>query len=167
MAVQLRLASSLRLVFSNYAYVVLASVIFSSMLMLLSALSEYVFFEPYFVFHIPLDRVVGFMLIIVVSALSGLVIPMNVYVLAVLQKAKRVGEGFIGSLVGVSAGACSCGPVGFAIISTFGTAGGLATAFLSAYEIPLRIVSIGILGYVFYSTNKLLTTECRYNGESA
>lgn len=137
------------------------------MLMLLSALSEYVFFEPYFVFYIPLDRLVGFLLIIVVSTLSGIIIPMNVYVLSVLQKAKRVGGGFIGSLVGVSAGACSCGPVGFAIISTFGTAGGLATAFLTAYEIPLRIVSIGILGYVFYSTSKLLTTECKYKGESA
>jgi uncharacterized membrane protein YraQ (UPF0718 family) len=137
------------------------------MLLLLSALSEYVFFEPYFVFHIPPDRLLGFLLIIAVSTLSGFIIPMNIYVLAVLQKAKRVGGGFIGSLVGVSAGACSCGPVGLAIISTFGTAGGLATAFLTTYEIPLRIVSIGILGYVFYSTDKLLTNECRYEGESA
>jgi uncharacterized membrane protein YraQ (UPF0718 family) len=137
------------------------------MLMLLSALSEYVFFEPYFVFYVPLDRVIGFVLITAVSALSGLIIPMNVYVLRVLQKAKRVSGGFIGSLIGASAGACSCGPVGFAIISTFGTVGGLATSFLTAYEIPLRVASVGILGYVFYSTNKLLATECRYKGESA
>ncbi|HXG74569.1 MAG TPA: hypothetical protein VNK44_07110 [Candidatus Nitrosotenuis sp.] len=161
------MTSSLRLVFSNYWYYVMASAISAGMLMLLSALSEYVFFEPYFVFYIPLDKVVGFLLIIAVSVLSGIIVTMNVYVLAVLQKAKRVGGSFVGSLVGVSAGACSCGPVGFAIISTFGTAGGLATAFLTAYEIPLRIASIGILGYVFYSTNKLLNTECKYKGESA
>ncbi|MEW6042666.1 MAG: hypothetical protein AB1608_00170 [Thermoproteota archaeon] len=161
------MASSLRLVFSSYRYVILSSAIFVGMLMLLSSLSEYVFFEPYFVFYVPLDRVIGFVLIVAVSGLSGLIIPMNVYVLTVLQKAKRVSGGFIGSLIGASAGACSCGPVGFAIISTFGTVGGLATAFLTAYEIPLRVVSMGILGYVFYSTNKLLVTECRYKGESA
>lgn len=161
------MAKTIKLVFSNSGYVSLSVAIFVGLLMLLSALSEYVFFEPYFVFHVPSDRVVGFALILGVSILSALVIPMNVYLVMVLQKAKRVSGGFLGSLVGASAGACSCGPVGFTIISTFGTAGGIATAFLTAYEIPLRLVSIGILGYVYYATTKSLSGDCKIKGESA
>lgn len=161
------MAKTLRLVFSNFRYVGIAVAIFIGMLMLLSALSEYVFFEPYFVFHVPPDRVVGFVLILGVSILSALVIPMNVYLIVILQKAKRISSGFLGSLVGVSAGACSCGPVGFAVISTFGTAGGIATAFLSTYEVPLRLASIGVLGYVYYATTKSLSGDCKIKGESA
>ncbi len=129
--------------------------------MVISALSEFVFFEPYFIFYVPDDRIVGFVLIVAVSVLSGLVIPMNVYLLRVIRNAKKVGGGFLGSLVGASAGACSCGPVGFSIISTFGTIGGTTTAFLTTYEIPLRVMSLGILGYAYYSTTKSLNDNCK------
>ncbi|NDB87492.1 MAG: hypothetical protein EB164_00935 [Thaumarchaeota archaeon] len=155
------MTGSLGLVFSNRAYVGLAGAVFGVMFILLSSLSEFVFFAPYFVFYIPADRILNFALIVTVSALSGLVIPMNVYLLKTIQKVKRVGGGFLGSLVGASAGACSCGPVGFSIVSTFGTIGGTATAFLTTYEIPLRILSIGILGFVLYNTKKSLTDSCK------
>ena len=152
---------SLDLVFSNRAYVGFAGVVFGVMFMLLSSLSEFVFFAPYFVFYVTADRIMNFALIVIVSVLSGLVIPMNVYLLKTIQKAKRVSGGFLGSLVGASAGACSCGPVGFSIVSTFGTIGGTATAFLTTYEIPLRILSIGVLGVVLYNTKKSLTDSCK------
>ncbi|MGQ0605531.1 MAG: hypothetical protein ACT4OD_01055 [Candidatus Nitrosotenuis sp.] len=155
------MASTLKLVFSNYAYVGLAFVVFTVLFMLISVLSEYVFFEPYFIFHVPDDRIIGFTLIVAVSTLSGLVIPMNIYLLKTIRKASRVGGGFLGSLIGVSAGACSCGPVGFVIISTFGTIGGTTTAFLTAYEIPMRIASLTILGFVYYITNKSLNPGCK------
>lgn len=155
------MANAVRLVFSDFRHVGLAIAIFAGLLFLLSSLSEYVFFEPYFVFHVPYDRIVGFVLLVVVSALSALAIPTNIYLVAALRKAKRVSSGLVGSLVGVSAGACSCGPVGFTVISTFGTAGGIATAFLTTYEIPLRLASIGILGYVIYTTTRSLSDHCK------
>lgn len=155
------MASSLRLVFSNYNYAILSGIVFSAMFMIISTLSEFVYFQPYFIFYIPPDRTIGFALTVVVSALSSLVIPMNVYLIRTIQKARRAGGGFLGSLVGASAGACSCGPVGFSIVSTFGTVGGTATAFLTTYEIPLRILSIGILGYVYYTTTRSLNDSCR------
>ncbi|HXW01868.1 MAG TPA: hypothetical protein VD828_00660 [Candidatus Nitrosotenuis sp.] len=150
-----------KLVFSNYGYVGLAAAVFVVMFFLLSALSEYVFFEPYFVFYVPDDRALGFTLILAVSVLSAVVIPMNVYRVKMSQRISKASGGFLGSLIGASAGACSCGPVGFAIISTFGTAGGIATAFLASYEIPLRIISTGILGFVYYTTSKSLSSECK------
>ncbi|MFM8658393.1 MAG: hypothetical protein ACKOCQ_00415 [Candidatus Nitrosotenuis sp.] len=155
------MAGSLGLVFSNRQYAGLAGIVFGIMFVLLLSLSEFVFFEPYLVFYVPLDRILNFGLIVTVSVLSGLVIPMNVYLLKTIQKAKRVGGGFLGSLIGASAGACSCGPVGFSIVSTFGTVGGTATAFLTTYEIPLRILSIGILGFVLYNTKKSLGNSCK------
>lgn len=156
------MASSIGLVFSNYSYVSLAVAIFVGLLMFLSLLSEYVFFTPYFVFYVPYDRLIGFILILTVSFLSGLVIPMNVYRIKTLQnKPKRIGGSFIGSIIGASAGACSCGPVGFAIISTFGTIGGVATSLLTTYEIPLRILSTAILLYVYYTTTKSLSINCK------
>lgn len=156
------MASAIRLVFSNYSYTTLAAAIFGGLLMFLSSLSEYVFFTPSFVFYIPYERLVGFVLILTVSFLSGLVIPMNVYRIKTLQnKPGRIGGSFVGSIIGASAGACSCGPVGFAIISTFGTIGGVATSLLTTYEIPLRILSTVILLYAYYTTTRSLSIACK------
>lgn len=156
------MASAIGLVFSNYSYVSLAVAIFLALLLLLSSLSEYVFFSPSFVFYVTHDRLIGFVLILAVSGLSGLVIPMNVYRIITLQnKPKRIGRSFIGSILGASAGACSCGPVGFAIVSTFGTIGGVATSLLTTYEIPLRVLSVAILVYVYYATIRSLSISCK------
>ncbi|TBR06798.1 MAG: hypothetical protein EPO62_09630 [Candidatus Nitrosotenuis sp.] len=153
---------AIRLVFSNYSYSLLAVAISVGLSVFLSSLSEYVFFSPSLVFYVPYDRIIGFVLILTVSCLSGLVIPMNVYRIKTLQnKPKRIGGSFIGSIVGASAGACSCGPVGFAIVSTFGTIGGVATSLLTTYEIPLRVLSTGILLYVYYTTTRSLSVHCK------
>lgn len=154
------MANPLRLVFSNYGYLVLSGIVFVALFMLLSILSEFVFLEPYFIFYIPDDRVASFALMIAVSVMSSVVIPMNVYLVKLVQKVKRASGGVLGSVIGASAGACSCGPVGFSIISTFGTIGGTATAFLTTYEIPLRILSLGILGVAFYQTTRSLRDNC-------
>lgn len=156
------MASAIKLVFSNYSYLSLSVAIFAGLLMFLSSLSEYVFFTPIFTFYVPYDRIVGFVLILAVSSLSGIVIPMNVYRIKTLQsKSKKIGGSFIGSIIGASAGACSCGPIGFAIISTFGTIGGVATSLLITYEIPLRVLSTAILLYVYYTTTKSLSIHCK------
>lgn len=148
--------------FSHFEYLGIAAAIFVAMLMLLLVLSEFVFFEPYFILYVPEERLVSFVTLVAVAVLSGVVIPMNLYRVRVLQnKARKVGGSFLGSIIGAAAGACSCGPVGFAVISTFGTVGGIATSFLTTYEIPLRLLSIGILGFVYYATVKSIVAECK------
>ena len=72
-------------------------------------------------------------------------------------------SGFIGSIIGASAGACSCGSIGFAVISVFGAVGGAATAFLANYEIPLRLLSIAILVGTYFYMVRGLNTECKIN----
>ena len=134
------------------------------MLIGLLILSEYIFLEPYVVSHLPTGTELGFALIVVLSALSALVLPMNIFRINVLKSStKKMGGGVIGSFVGAAAGACSCGPIGFAVISTFGSVGATATAFLTNYEIPLRIIAIGVLVIAYFTTVKSLKTECKFD----
>jgi uncharacterized membrane protein YraQ (UPF0718 family) len=74
---------------------------------------------------------------------------------------KKMSGGIFGSLIGAAAGACSCGPIGLTVISTFGVAGAVTTAFLTNYEIPIRLVAIAILAYTYYATTKSLAVECK------
>ena len=128
----------------------------------LSILSEFLFIEPFVIFHIIEDRTTSFVLLVSISLMSAIVIPMNVYRIRALQtNTTKIGGGIVGSIIGASAGICSCGPIGFSIISTFGTVAGTATAFLTNYEIPLRLVSLGLLCLVYYTTAKSISIECK------
>ena len=128
----------------------------------LSILSEFLFIEPFVIFHVIEDRIVSFALIASISLMSAIVIPMNIYRIRTLQKGMtKISGSVLGSIIGASAGICSCGPIGFSIISTFGTIAGTATAFLTNYEIPLRLVSLGLLCLVYYTTIRSISVECK------
>ncbi len=158
------MVQTIKLVFSNFKYLILASTIFVSMLIGLLILSEYIFLEPYVVAHLPSGSEFGFVLIVILSALSALVIPMNIFRINILKSSKqKMGGGIFGSIIGAAAGACSCGPIGFAVISTFGSVGAAATAFLTNYEIPLRIIAVAILAVTYFTTVKSLKVECKLN----
>ena len=153
--------------FSNPKYLILSITIFSTMLVGLLILSEYIFLEPYVVSHIPSGTEFGFVLIVTISALSALVLPMNIFRINILKKSKqKMGGGVFGSIIGAAAGACSCGPIGFAVISTFGSVGATATAFLTNYEIPIRIIAIGILTITYFTTVRSLKIECKFDPNS-
>lgn len=124
--------------------------------------SEFIFFEPFFVTHIPSGSEVSFILITVLSVLSALVIPMNLFRILNFNYSKQKMSGSVfGSIIGSAAGACSCGPIGFAVISTFGSFGATATAFLTNYEIPIRIIAIMILTVTYFTTIKSVQIECK------
>jgi hypothetical protein len=158
------MVQTIKLVFSNFKYVILAIGIFVPMLIGLLILSEYIFLEPYVVSHIPSGSEFGFVLIVILSALSALVIPMNIFRINILKSSKqKMGGGIFGSIIGAAAGACSCGPVGFAVISIFGSVGATATAFLTNYETPIRFLAIAILVVTYFTTVKSLKIECKIN----
>ena len=156
------MVNTIKLVFSNFKYLILSTVFFSTMVIGLLILSEYIFLEPYVVSHIPSGTELGFVLILIISALSALVIPMNIFRINILKKSKqKMSGGIFGSVIGAAAGACSCGPIGFAVISTFGSVGATATTFLTNYEIPIRIIAIGILTITYFTTVRSLKVECK------
>ena len=143
-------------------YAILAVIIFVCMFVPLSIISEFLFVEPFIIFHVIEDRVTGFVLMVSISLMSAIVIPMNIYRIRTLQKSTtKISGSIAGSIIGASAGICSCGPIGFSIVSTFGTIAGTATAFLTNYEIPLRLASLLLLCLVYYTTVKSISIECK------
>lgn len=153
--------STLRTVFS-VRYIAMAVAITGVMLFGLLLLSEFIFLEPYVIGYIAPGAEASFALILGISIMSGLVLPMNIYRMTLFRTNKsKMGGGFVGSFIGAVAGACSCGPVGFAIISTFGSVGSAAASFLTNYEIFIRTAALGILFLTLYTTNRSLKTECR------
>jgi hypothetical protein len=153
---------ALALVFSHRRYLALSIVIFVGLLLILLTASNFIFFQPNLLFYVPSDQVLNFSLIVIIAALSGLVISLSIYRVKLLGNGiKKSGTGLLGAMIGTSAGACGCGPVGFAAVSAFGTIGSTATSFLSNYDLPLRLVSIGVLVCAYYFTIKGISGQCK------
>lgn len=152
-----------KLVFSNYTYIFISAIIFLVLFFPLSIISEHLFLEPYVIFSIYSDTAFNFSLILILSVIAGIVVSMNIFRIKLIKKVKKIGTSITGTVVGASAGACSCGPIGFSVITTFGTSGSIASSFLTNYEIPLRLISIGILFLVLLTTMRSLSTECKIN----
>ena len=152
-----------KMVFSHKKYLSLSIIVFTGLLISLSIVSQFIFFSPIFVFHVPTNSILDFMLIITISSLSGIVTSLSVYRMHILgNKIRKSGTGFFGSVMGVGTGACaSCGSFGFAVVSIFGTVGGTITSFLTNYETPLRVISIAILCYAYYASVKSITSQCK------
>ena len=153
--------NSFKLVFSNYRYSTISILITLGLFFSLSIVSEYLFIEPYVVFAVYPDTAFNFSLIVVISILAGMVVSMNIFRVKLVKKVRKIGSSITGTVIGASAGACSCGPIGFSIITTFGTTGSIASSFLTNYEIPLRLISIAILVLVLWTTLKSISRECK------
>jgi len=124
-------------------------------------LTEFLFFEPYLLFYVPEYEVTTFVLLLVISILTGLVLSMSIFRIRFLQAStKKLRSGLLGSLIGAGAGAC-CGGIGVALISIFGAVGGVATSVLTNFEIPLQIISIAILVFTYFMIVRDLNKECK------
>lgn len=157
-----QMALTARVVFSNPWYATLAVVIFVVMSAGLLAASEYVFFEPYFVGHVPKGTELGAALIVVVSALSALVVPSSVMSLWGTRKSRRgFAGGLTGTTVGIAAGVCSCGPVGLALVGLLGAAGTAVASFLTVYDVPLRLAAIAALMVSFHTVSSSFMRNCK------
>ena len=149
------------IIFSNPSYILILIGIFFLLFIPLIIISEFLFLEPFLVFSIYPETTLSFSLIITLSLFSAFAVSMNIYRVKLIKETKKIGSSIIGTIIGASAGACSCGPIAFSIIATFGTAGSIASSFLTVYEIPIRLTSIGILVIVIFVTTKSLSHECK------
>ncbi len=149
------------IIYSNPSYILILIGIFFLLFIPLIIISEFLFFEPFLVFSIYPETTLSFSLIVTLSLFSAFAVSMNIYRVKLIKETKKIGSSIIGTIIGASAGACSCGPIAFSIITTFGTAGSIASSFLTVYEIPIRLTSIGILVIVIFVTTKSLSRECK------
>ena len=148
--------------YSNpFFYFSISIIVFASLWILFNFMDQLLFFSPVFYFYIPTDAIIGFVLTSISGLLLGLTVPLNVYLL------RNTSTGLDKSLVSSSflaiiTGACaSCSSVGFLIISTFGGVGIITTAFLTNYQIPLRLLSIGIMVLALYTACHKITKGCK------
>ena len=149
------------IIYSNPSYILILIGIFFLLFIPLIIISEFLFFVPFLVFSIYPETTLSFSLIVALSLFSAFAVSMNVYRVKLIRETKKIGSSIVGTIIGASAGACSCGPIAFSIIATFGTAGSIASSFLTVYEIPIRLISIGILVIVIFVTTKSLSRECK------
>jgi len=98
-------------VYSNYTYILIAIGIFFLLFFPLITISEFLFFEPFIVFSIYPETTLSFLLIVILSFFSALAVSMNIYRVKLIKKTKKIGSSIIGTIIGASAGACSCGPI--------------------------------------------------------
>ena len=149
------------MVFSNFSYLALFTIFFTGLFLPLIYVTEYLFFEPYLLFYVAEYEILNFLSIVVICALTGLVLSMSIFRIRFLRAStKKLRSGLIGSIIGAGAGAC-CGGIGVALISIFGAVGGVATSVLTNFEIPLRVISIGILVFTYFMIVKDLNKECK------
>ena len=149
------------IIYSNPSYILILIGIFFLLFTPLITISEFLFFEPFLVFSIYPETTLSFSLIVTLSLFSAFAVSLNIYRVKLIKETKKIGSSIIGTIIGASAGACSCGPIAFSIIATFGTAGSIASSFLTVYEVPIRLTSIGILVIVIFVTTKSLSRECK------
>ncbi|MEM2759904.1 MAG: hypothetical protein QXU32_08095 [Nitrososphaerales archaeon] len=151
----------MRLVFSNKINVVIALSISSSFFVIFNILDEHLFFSPVVAFYVSPDAYTNFVLSTAIITLLGIVISMHSYSFSAVGASLKEKSALLsGSFVAIATGACGCSSLGFAIISAFGGTGIAATSFLTTYQSPLRIASLAVLIYAYYSVRKIIIRNC-------
>ena len=139
----------------------LSILIFVGLLVSFSTLSGYIFFEPFWIFHVSDSDVFAFSLIVIITSLTGLVISMGIYRFRVLRsRAGKMTPGLLGSTIGAGAGAFGCISMSIAFIPIIGAASSVI-GIIETYAIPLRLISIAILGFTYFITVRGITSECK------
>jgi len=152
-----------RMVFSKWKYILIAFITAIAFWIISSVFDQLLFFSPIVIFYLPDDAVVGFVLATLTAILLGIVISMNVYIFKHTQLKIKTASFFSGSSVGLLSSTCaSCSSLGFFLASTLG-ATGIAASNLSNYQTPLRLVSIALLVWAYYSASNSLVKNCKIN----
>ena len=152
---------SIKIAFSKPMYVLIAATVVIPFWILFNFLDQLIFFEPIWIFYLPEDALIGFILTTLISILIGILVSMNKYVIR--HSGLRISRKslFSGSSLSIISSVCgSCSSVGFLLISTFGSIGIIASNLLTIYQIPLRIISIAIIIFALYSIRKRIVQSC-------
>jgi hypothetical protein len=126
---------------------------------------SFIFFSPRFVVYVPLDSTPYLLLDLVISALSGIAISGSIYQLRFVPyvSSKNAGTGLAGMLAAVVAGACPCMYL-VPLLALAGGAGGVLGAFgifLYNIQIPIKLLSLALLGLVLFTLERSLVAYCR------
>lgn len=149
-----------KMVFSNKIYVLIAASVAVPVWIVFNVFDQLLFFSPIIIFYMRDGALPGFLLSTTASILTGIVVSMNIYALR-HTISKSLGSLFSGSSVGVATSACaSCSSIALFLTTSLGTTGLAISTFLSNYQIHLRLLSVVILIWAYYSAHKKITASC-------
>jgi len=152
---------ALKLVFSNPKYIILSVLIFVVMFVPLTIFLQYFFIEPFLIFSVSDSQLFSFSLVVIISALTALVLSMGIYRMRLLHtRARNMRSGIIGSFIGVSAGSLGCLSMGMVLVPVLIPLAS-TVAIIEIYAIPLRLISIAVLGFTYFITARGITSECK------
>ena len=152
---------SFRIVFSKLVYIMFAALTAVAFSIISSIFDQLLFFYPIIIFYLPDDAVLGFIHANIIAILLGIVVSMNIYVFRHSKIKIRSTSLLSGSSLSVLSSICvSCSSLGFFLASTLGTVGVTASVFVSNYQTPLRLLSIALLVWAYYSISNKLTKSC-------
>jgi len=122
---------SIKIVFNSWTYIAVAGAVASIFWIIFNIFDQLLFFSPVFVFYLPDDAFVGFILSNITAILLGIMVSMNTYV---LRHSHRSGTSFAsffsGSTISVLSSTCaSCSSMGFLLVSVLGGAGVTASIY--------------------------------------
>jgi hypothetical protein len=150
-------------VLSKKYYLLLALAVATIFWIVLNVIDQLLFFWPIVTFYLPQDKIFGFILSNITSGSMGILTSMNLYA---LKNTRALGGSSVlsGSALGIASCACAgCSSLGLALVSTFGSLGAAAFAFFAVYQIPLRILSLAILAWTYYSVQKTIASTIHKN----
>ncbi|TLY17849.1 MAG: hypothetical protein E6K86_00765 [Thaumarchaeota archaeon] len=134
-------------------------------------LNQFLFLAPYFIFFVPSEGLGLFALDVLLSALSGVVIALSVFQIRYLPRLSmgQARAGLGGIVIAFIAGACPC----YYLVPLLAVAGGAGGALVTvgiifaAYEIPLKLLSVALLGTVMYTLERSLRAACAVTPSAA
>ena len=167
-------SSSLKVVFSNWKYVLLAAIIAGGCWILFTVLEKLLFFSPIISFWIPFDARLNFIISNIIATMIGITVSMNIYFLTHTRRIKKKNNkkkslnAWVSapSILAVTSSACiSCSSsLGFLILTTIGPGLGVAvSSFMLEYQIPIRLITLGLLVSAFVSSSAAIDKKITGN----
>jgi hypothetical protein len=131
--------------------------------LMLAYSSGFLFFFPYLVFYVPAEEFLTLVVDVSISILSGVVVSASVY--GIKEVGKGGGQakgGLAGIILAFVAGACPCYYL-VPLLAVAGGAGGilgLLGIYMNTYQLPIKLLSLLLLGGVAFSLERSLRTSC-------
>jgi len=155
---------SFKMVFSIWLYIIIAVIVASVFWILFNIFDQLLFLSPIVIFYLPDDAIVSFVISNITAILLGIIVSMNIYVFKHSKLKINLTSLFSWSSISVISSACAgCSSIGILLVSTLGGIGVTALTFLSNYQTPLRLLSIALLIWAYYSISNKLTKSCVIN----
>lgn len=130
----------------------------------LAILLQFIFVYPKLSIYIPQTEMLSLIFLIAFTLLSSFSITMSIYIYRRCNASlvKRSGSGLLGTIIGVTATACTCSFVVAPLILAGGSIATTIVAFIAAYLIPLRIISLALLVFSLYFVIRNFDKTCNY-----